>query len=330
MGRTIYCWDVAGSKTVFRKDLPELFARLVAAPSDGNYVISASDDNGAFASGGSTLYPTLLRFWDLASGAKLHEMEIEFGPVHALAVSSDGRLVAWANCFSRISVWDMCSGTRLRDFDSRSDRVDQLLFVDGNNRLLSATERGVIEWRLEPRHPRGSTEEAGQGELQILWDLLSDQDAAKGYRGISSLAGLGDKAVAFLKGRVRPVPPESVNSIKERIAQLDADDFEVREEASARLAYLGAPAYKYVRAAQNNNNSLEMSRRLDALADVLSQWVAKDPETLRVLRAIWVLERIGSGESKEVLKILSEGNPDSRPTEEAKAALERLANRKAN
>ncbi len=49
------------------------------------------------------------------------------------------------------------------------------------------------------------------------------------------------------------------------------------------------------------------------------------PEDLRTLRAIEVLERIASPESRAVLKTLASGSQESRLTREAKASLERLA-----
>ena len=49
-----------------------------------------------------------------------------------------------------------------------------------------------------------------------------------------------------------------------------------------------------------------------------------DPETIRTLRAIIVLERIGTPEARSVLETLGRGAPGSRETEESKASLQRL------
>ena len=51
------------------------------------------------------------------------------------------------------------------------------------------------------------------------------------------------------------------------------------------------------------------------------------PETLRTIRAIMVLERIGTAEAQAVLETLAGGAPGARETAEAKASLERLAQR---
>jgi hypothetical protein len=53
------------------------------------------------------------------------------------------------------------------------------------------------------------------------------------------------------------------------------------------------------------------------------------PEDLQRLRAVEVLERIGSREARQVLEALAGGAAISQWTQEAKASLERLAQRPA-
>ena len=52
------------------------------------------------------------------------------------------------------------------------------------------------------------------------------------------------------------------------------------------------------------------------------------PETLRALRAVEVLERLGTPEAKRCLEGLAKGVPAAPQTREARAALGRLANRR--
>ena len=51
------------------------------------------------------------------------------------------------------------------------------------------------------------------------------------------------------------------------------------------------------------------------------------PETLRGLRAVEVLELIGTAEAKEVLELLARGLAEARLTQEASASLGRLGQR---
>ena len=69
--------------------------------------------------------------------------------------------------------------------------------------------------------------------------------------------------------------------------------------------------------------SMETRRRLEQILSALSD--VPGPDTLRTIRAIMVLERIGSPEAQGVLEALSRGAPGARETEEAKASLQRIA-----
>jgi len=58
-------------------------------------------------------------------------------------------------------------------------------------------------------------------------------------------------------------------------------------------------------------------------------WVVTDPDLLRTLRAIWVLESIGTPEARAVLEDLAKGAPEARQTQDAKSALDFLDKRAA-
>jgi HEAT repeat protein len=80
-----------------------------------------------------------------------------------------------------------------------------------------------------------------------------------------------------------------------------------------------------LRVALRNRPSPEQRRSIEQLLDTL--YTVRSPEALRQLRAIEILERIGTPEAVEVLQKLAHGATEARPTQEAKASLERLAKR---
>lgn len=91
-----------------------------------------------------------------------------------------------------------------------------------------------------------------------------------------------------------------------------------------KLDVQALPAYHK---ALDGKPSLEMRRRLEDLrAKAQRAWWGVSGERLRSLRAIEALELAGTNEAREVLQMLAAGAEGARLTEEAKAALERLAN----
>jgi hypothetical protein len=82
-----------------------------------------------------------------------------------------------------------------------------------------------------------------------------------------------------------------------------------------------------LRRALADNPSAEVRKRLEEL---LSRPALLPPgEALRRVRAVEVLERLGTPEARRLLGALAGGEPEARLTREAQAALRRLAERAA-
>src|SRR5262249_44104941 len=100
--------------------------------------------------------------------------------------------------------------------------------------------------------------------------------------------------------------------------------FKVRQQAARELEQMPAEWEFVLREAILDQVELELRRRLEDIrvAPALRQY---SPEALRSLRAVQVLERVGTAEARRLLKRLSEGLPGARLTQDARAALQRLA-----
>src|SRR5262249_24180680 len=99
------------------------------------------------------------------------------------------------------------------------------------------------------------------------------------------------------------------------------EQFSVRKRAIAALIELGEAVMPHVREALQNTSSIEAQRRLEEVMKKLDGYVPSG-ELLRSIRAVEVLEMIGTIESKAVLKELASGAADSRLTQAAKTAIE--------
>ena len=164
-------------------------------------------------------------------------------------------------------------------------------------------------------------------ELEALWTDLGSEDAPRGYRAICSLRA-GTQALAFFRERLRPAPPADSGRVARLIADLDDERFAVREKATTELEKLGKEIEPALHKALQGKPSLEVRRRIDRLLEKLES-AAPSPEQLRLLRALEVLEHIGTPEARELLRTLAKGASGARLTQEAKASLDRLANRAA-
>jgi hypothetical protein len=138
---------------------------------------------------------------------------------------------------------------------------------------------------------------------------------------MAELVRRGD--VAFLARKLRAVSAADVERIGRVLTALDDDDFDVRQKAKTDLSGLGAEALPWIYRALSDGVTLEQKARLhEWLNTTRSQHFT--PEMRRQLRAVWVLERIGSLEARRLLRRL-EGVAEADLTREARAASKRLA-----
>src|SRR5262249_52714130 len=148
----------------------------------------------------------------------------------------------------------------------------------------------------------------------------------KAYRAIWQLVAAPEQATQLFSGRLKAAVAVDAKRVGELIKDLDSDQFAARSKAAEQLDECGEAALPIVRKALKGKLSLEARRRLEAIQARFEGPVSA-PELLRTLRAIEVLEHIGTPDARKVLARLSEGAPDATITTEAKASLERLARR---
>jgi RNA polymerase sigma factor (sigma-70 family) len=160
-------------------------------------------------------------------------------------------------------------------------------------------------------------------ELGILWaDLGGDLFRA---RQVSwALIGSPAQAVPLLREKMQPVSIKVDGARLTRlVAELDDDQFTVREAAEKELDRLGEVTGPALRKALAGQPSPELRRRLERLLEKQDE-ANLTPERLRARRGLDVLERIGTAEARQVVERLAGGTPEAWLTREAKATLERF------
>jgi WD domain, G-beta repeat len=177
----------------------------------------------------------------------------------------------------------------------------------------------------------GSRTDAGKpgpADVETLWADLAG-DAPKAYRAVAGLAASPKQALPLLRERVKPADAADAKQVERLIAELDSDDFATRRRASEELAKLGALAGPALKKAAAGQLSTEARKRVEELLEAVRPNQTPSPQILQGLRAVEALERVGDREAQEVLTVLAKGAPEAALTQDAKAALDRLAKRDA-
>jgi hypothetical protein len=252
--------------------------------------------------------------------------------VGAIAISPDGKLVASAGegktaADNAVRIWEAATGRLIRSFEGHHSWVCGTAFSpDGLSVASGAFDSTILLWDITGRRAGGRWEAKPltPRELDACWTALAGEDAAKAYDAVWALAAAPGQAASFLGKHLVPAPLPDAKAVARWIADLDSEDFSVRQNATAELRDLGDAIVPTLRAPLQGRPTLETRRRVQQLLDLSVGWT---PERLRDHRALQALEHIGTRSAREVLQRLAEGAPQARRTEEAKAAVRRLGQR---
>src|SRR5262249_28100005 len=135
-----------------------------------------------------------------------------------------------------------------------------------------------------------------------------------------------EQTVNLMGKHLRPMPARATPSVEvaHLLRDLDNDDLKIRDQATRRLEDLGAAAKAVLGETLEDAPSPEVRRRIEELLTRLEE-PSSVSDRLRPLRAIKVLEQIGTPDAKKLLETLTKGRPEAAVTKEAIAALKRLA-----
>jgi RNA polymerase sigma factor (sigma-70 family) len=307
-------WDVATGQE--RRSL------LATAKVNG---VTLSPDGRALAS--TPLRGTTATLWELATGGKRATLTGHTEMIFAMAFSPDGRTLASGSMDGTIRLWALPSGKEVGRLVGHRGWVLALAFSpDGKELVSGSMDTTALVWDVRRfTHRKSSLVELSPAELASCWKDLGG-DAATGYRAMATLARSPDRAVSFLSRQLRPVAAPPAQRLAQLIAQLDHKRFSMREQASQELEKMGDTVAPALRQALAGRPALEVERRLQALLNRLDG-MQLAPAVLWQLRAIEVLEYVGTPAARQPLERLAAGAPGARPTEEARAALGRLAAR---
>jgi RNA polymerase sigma factor (sigma-70 family) len=268
------------------------------------------------------------RFWNVATGKRVAYLD-QPSPPECVHFTPDGRTLVTTDMDGIVHVWETITGNERCRLRGHLPGIVSVAAFRPDARVLASGgyDSQVLVWDLTGRMPNGvwRTARHQPEELRAAWEALAGSDGRAAYAALWLLVSDPDGATALLRDRLRPMARPEPGQVARLIAALDADDFTERRRAGRELATLAELAVPALRQVLARGPSAEARRQLEALVDGLGG--PPTEERLQGLRAVEVLEQIGSPEARAVLETLSGGAPEARLTQEAKASLERLAGR---
>jgi WD40 repeat protein len=270
-----------------------------------------------------------LDVWETATGARIRKVPTS-NLSYRVALSRTGRYLAAAG-LDVLHVFDLASGKEIvrrpapeqfQNLSGGDPFASSLAFAPDSKTLATGLADGtILLWNVFPETLSTPVEQITSQDLDRLWSDLAEE-ASSGCVAMWRLAEASDAALPYLKKRLRPASSLDPQQIERLIVDLGSDRFAVRDKANRDLRALGEGIEPFLQKTLEKSNSLEFRRRAEALLSALQ--TSSPPNILRSIRAIAVLEHLGTAEATDILESLARGEPSARETWEADRAVVRL------
>jgi WD40 repeat protein len=308
---------------------PEQYGHVQAFSPDGRTLVTATFR--MTVKGGENRFDQhTLHFWELATGKERQTIACPDAGYPSrfarIAFAPGGRTLATARGDHVIQLWDVTMGMEILRRTGYDADADCLAFAPDGKALASGhRDTTILLWDIAEAspHPQRVPAPVDEQTVEAWWADLKNDDAQKAYAASWKLVAAPTEAVRTLRKHLAAatgVPPDQLRQLLE---DLDSSQFARRKAASQALSDFEELAYPALAAALQANPSVEKRQRIEALLG--APRIVHSPGRLQAVRAVEVLEYIGTPAAREVLATLARGAPEARLTQEAKASLDRLS-----
>jgi WD40 repeat protein len=277
-----------------------------------------------------------VHIWEVPSGREIQRFvpsQPDGGIVmlSCAAFSRDGRTLAIGQIGDAcIRLVEVASGQVRRKLTGHLGAIHCLVYSPDGRSLASGSEDGtVLLWDVRGQERRGVSppvkdrrDDVAPLPMEQLWADLAGS-APRADAAIRTLLQTPQASVTFLASRLQPAARPDPALLQRLLADLGSEKYVRREKAFRQLRQLGQLAEPALQEALQKAKDVDCRRRLNQLLHSLNS-LSPPAGQLRQLRAVEVLEEIGTPEARIVLRRLAGGLPGSRLTREAQASLARL------
>jgi WD40 repeat protein len=266
--------------------------------------------------------------WNVASGKpRLPPWPKAIGAT-ATNFSPDGRFLLVGGADNTIQLWERAVSGKRWDVPTFHGEITQVAFAAQGKLAVSAHEDGTLllwDFARVDKSSGKAPDKLPKEQLEKQWTDLGSRDPVPAHQATAALAARPGQALPLLKQRLPALCGSQLQAVPQWIENLDSSQLKVREQAAKKLLEIGKFVEPALRYRLTGKPSLELARRLEGLLAQLDEAEAQPPDTewLQALRAIEVLERLDSTESRQVLKALASLSPETWVSAEARAALQR-------
>jgi WD40 repeat protein len=152
-----------GTKGITLRETPAEIWRM-AFSGDGNFLATA----GVPSAGA----PGELGLWELATGRKVREFQIEANNVYGLSFSPDGKTIAFSSGDGYVHLWELESGTELAVFPTREKGEggvpDAVAFSPDGRYLAAPRGSSLLIWEVPTRKLVATLPTSGYGPALCL------------------------------------------------------------------------------------------------------------------------------------------------------------------
>jgi hypothetical protein len=196
---------------------------------------------------------------------------------------------------------------------------------DGKTLLSGSEDATLLLWNI--RGAERVAERLTAAELEVYWEALADTDADVATGAGKALSRAPGQAVKLLDERLTAAKSLRVEDLPKLVDQLASDDPKTHLKAAAELRSFGAKASHALFAALAAKPDLATRNRIEEVLQFTGEFPIP-PDELRRIRAIQLLEQIGTPRAEAILEKIAASQPPITAGSDAKAALERLRQRR--